>query len=305
MITTFKRISYRLIVIAALCSTYSSVVAGSLKIITDIAPVQALVDGVSGSSQVSEPLIAPNVSMHDFALKPSDIKVLREADLVIWLGPKATPALAKLLSGNDFIQKSMILNDVSDTTLLASRKPGVLAQESGNSAHQDPHTWLDPDNGLIWANAIKDRFIQVNPENSDQYSRNFVNLKLEIEALKTRGNRLFAETPSVFVQFHDGFQYFEKAFGLAPVGTAVGSDDEPSRLGTLTDIRKALGKAEDSCLFVSGKAQQKRAAPILEIDGVRLGYLDAFGVVSTESKPTYPILLNSLIDDFAECLYPD
>ena len=61
---------------------------------TDIAPVQSIAARVMAG--IGEPgvILPPGASPHGYALRPSEARVLQEADLVVWVGPDLTPWLA-------------------------------------------------------------------------------------------------------------------------------------------------------------------------------------------------------------------
>lgn len=67
--------------------------ADAPKVVTDIAPIQALVSRVMAGVGTSEQLLPANVSPHDYAMRPSEARALQNADLVIWVGAELTPML--------------------------------------------------------------------------------------------------------------------------------------------------------------------------------------------------------------------
>ena len=58
------------------------------RVIASIAPVWALVAGVTEG--VTEPvlLMDPTISPHDYSLRPSEGQALQDADVVFWVGPQ-------------------------------------------------------------------------------------------------------------------------------------------------------------------------------------------------------------------------
>jgi len=66
-------------------------------VLTDIAPVHALVSRVMEGVGTPDLLLPPGASPHDFALRPSDAARLSQAGLVIWVGHGLTPWLEEPL----------------------------------------------------------------------------------------------------------------------------------------------------------------------------------------------------------------
>ena len=71
--------------------------AADLTVVTDIAPVQALVAEVMEGAGTPALLVPPGASPHDFSLRPSDAAALAEAGHIVWVGEGLTPWLTRLL----------------------------------------------------------------------------------------------------------------------------------------------------------------------------------------------------------------
>ncbi len=278
--------------------------ARTLNIVTDIAPVTLLVRGVTGDAQDVVQLISGPVSPHDFALKPSDIRALQAADVIVWLGPEATPGLAKLLARPEFSAKAITLNGLQGTFLLRPRHAGLFMVPEKATDMFDPHTWLDPDNGALWAGLIAERLKSDDPDNAESYARGSDQLRAEIALAKARVTALFAQNqPRPFVQFHDAFQYFENQFALRQLGAATSETDEATSLGVMTQLRAELAGYKATCVFVQDEAQALHASALVEIPGTAIAFVDPLGRDIAKSGGTYPALLDAIANAIAGCLY--
>lgn len=289
----------------------SGLAAKPLTIVTDIAPVRALVEGVTRDLQRSSQLIPPNFSPHDFALKPSDIRKLQQADLIIWLGPEATPGLAKVMRQPALAAKAISLMDLPGTKRLDLRRAGVFDAEDDHEdahaedahGHFDPHGWLDPSNAAVWVSAIAATLRDLDADQAGGYGANAAAFQQEIAGFSggvkaaLKGKQLLP-----YVQFHDAFQYFEAAFGLSPLGAATSEDEETTSLGVISDLRTALAAQPQSCVFVQDKLAEKRASVLLEVGGVQVGYLDALGRQIAADQFSYIALMSAISTSFRDCL---
>ena len=292
---------YRLFMTFTLLIAASMAQARSLTVLSDIAPVNVLVQAVAKDLQHPTPLIELQQSAHDFALRPSDIGRLGQADLIIWLGPQATPALAKLMATADLAAKSLDLSAIDGVNRLGLRKSGLFSQNADRPG-LDPHLWLDPANAILWTGAIASALGQADPDNSAEYQENAAALIAEITQTSAQIRSALAVAPPVpFVQYHDGFQYFETAFGLSAIGSATAEDEESTSLGVISALREALAVGPRSCVFTRDAAQTKRAAPLLEIPGSRRGALDPIGRNLPDAAFTYPALLQSVAAGYLDC----
>jgi zinc transport system substrate-binding protein len=93
----------RYIIAAALTSAATLAAAGAgaevPKVVADIPPVHGLAAEVLGDLGAPVLLLDRGASEHDLALRPSQAGALAEADLVLWIGPELTPALAEAIEG--------------------------------------------------------------------------------------------------------------------------------------------------------------------------------------------------------------
>jgi zinc transport system substrate-binding protein len=303
--------SFRLALTALILAAAFALPARALTVLTDLAPVRAIVAAVAGPAAEVSALIKPGLSPHDFALRPSDTGRLSGADLVIWLGPDSTPGLAHLLAG-DRPDRVLALNAVPETARLPLRPAGLHDAEDADDhahddddeihgRHDDPHTWLDPENAALWAEAIAVRLATLDPDNAGLYhsqARELIRAIAETRGLIERD--LAATPPTPFVQFHDAFHHFEARFALTPLGAATAEDEESLSLGVVADLRAALADAGAACLFVPDDATALRARPLLDPDGVALGRLDALGRALSDGF-TYPDLLRAIADGYLDC----
>ncbi|MEJ6501908.1 MAG: zinc ABC transporter substrate-binding protein [Rhodobacterales bacterium] len=293
-----RRITFLL---AALILAAGTTTARDLNIVSDIAPINALLQAVTQGIQTPVTLIKSSVSPHDFALKPSDIRTIEQADVIFWLGPDATPALAKLLQSDRFADKAVNLAALDGVMQLGLRKAGVFSSDSAADG-LDPHMWLAPENAKIWAKAMTGNLSSNDPQNAETYQANLANLVDAIDQAVGRIRTRFAQTPPVpYVQFHDAFQYFETSFGLSPLGAATSEDDESTSLGTIASLRQVLSAAPSTCVFVRDDIQAKRAAPLTDATGRKTGWLKPLGNGIADVETTYPALLDSLAKGYADC----
>lgn len=91
-----------------------------LNISTDIAPIHSLVSLVVGELSTVDLIIPPNQSPHDFSLKPSQLRALNKADLIVIVSEGFNPSLSRHLQAlgakSKVIDLSSRLN--SDDTLI-------------------------------------------------------------------------------------------------------------------------------------------------------------------------------------------
>ena len=113
------------------------------KVVTDIAPIQALVAKVMEGVGTAKQLLPANVSPHDYAMRPSEARALQSAELVVWVGAELTPMLEdsiESLAGN---AKTLELLHLNGTRELEFRESETFLEMSlggkDDHDHGDDH----------------------------------------------------------------------------------------------------------------------------------------------------------------------
>ncbi|MDN3682163.1 zinc ABC transporter substrate-binding protein [Vibrio tapetis subsp. quintayensis] len=82
----------------ALCAIPA--VSHATNVLSSVKPIQLIANEITLGVTESDVLMSTNTSPHDYALKPSDVKKLRRADLVIWVGPDLEIFMDGVLDGH-------------------------------------------------------------------------------------------------------------------------------------------------------------------------------------------------------------
>ena len=136
---SIRRFSFTIILFLFSLSFLPTAKAESLNIVSDIKPVHSLVSMVLGDLGTSALIASRNVSPHDYIIRPSEAKMISEADIIFWSGPAVIPSLEKFFDelppGTIAIS---LLEEVEDS-LLPIRDPGSLFEDDheGEDDHGD------------------------------------------------------------------------------------------------------------------------------------------------------------------------
>ena len=236
-------------VFAGLALMAAPVVADVPKVVADIAPVHALVATVMEGLGEPVLILKPNVSPHEYALRPSQARALQGAGLVVWIGHELTPWLEKPIESLATGAVKLELLDAEETQVLPARMDGQEDEHDHDHGHDhdgaDPHAWLDPQNARIWLGLIAGELARIDPEHADDYRANAVRAQAGIDLLMTDISVILHPVKDQpFVTLHDAYQYFEARFGLRSVGSVTlsdASDASPARVVALRDRLAAEG----------------------------------------------------------------
>jgi zinc transport system substrate-binding protein len=265
--------------------------AESLRIVTDIVPVQALVAAVAGDRAVVSVLVGPADSPHDFALRPSQARGLQQADVVFWVGPELTHWLKKTLSNLGDNAKRVALSQVAGTRRLPMR---------GQAGAVDPHFWLDPQNAVRWLSEITRVLVETDPQNAVLYRKNADAEQARIAMLETEAAQILAPLAKrPYLVFHDSYQYLETRFGLSPLGAITSGEGIPPSASAIARARAELRAADVRCLLSGPDANRNLIDAVTEGAPVKRVMLDPLG---NGVAGGYTGLLRYWVDGFAGCL---
>lgn len=268
-------------------------------ILTSIKPIQMITHELTLGVTEPDVLLSANASPHDYALRPSDVKIIRNSSLIIWFGKDLEPFLDKVLSQQENV-------------LTLSQIPNLKLRSYGEEEHHDdghnhgthdPHFWLGVEQVEQVANAVTQKLIAMDPEHTDIYGKN---LNHFVASLHTTDAQIAAQLASVkakpYYVFHDAYAYFEQHYGLNNIGHFTVSPDRKPGAKTLISIRNALAANQAKCVFSEPQFQPAVIESVVRGSDAKMGVLDPLGMDIPIAQGSYFAFLNSMSESFYNCL---
>ena len=286
--------------ILLLWASSAAALASELGVLATIKPLQLIVSQITqGVAHESSALLPPGMTPHDFALKISDLKRIKQADLVLWLGPEMEPYLVKIMNDKAASQQ-LNLSTLPAIQHLALRS---LAGGRHHGYHEDseldPHIWLSPENGLHIANALVEKLSALDGQNAQLYQQNLADFKRDLKQLDTFRNA-FAKQQADYVVHHDAYQYLEARMGLVPVAVVTSEPEISPGVRHLTEVVEVIRERNIQC-FVAGPGLSPRLVPLLfkgqPVNSYRVVELDALAGGPATSYVSFIKDLSSRLSD--------
>jgi len=274
----------------------------NLRISADIAPIHSLVSLVIGDQSTVNLIVPPDLSPHDFALKPSQLRTLNQAQLIVIVSEDFSPSLSrhlKTLSPDNLIldlSKTLAENESHDNDIHKDR-----THKEDTHLHDDEHSWLNPQNAITWLDHIAQVVATIDEPNRNKYE---LNATAAIASLTQLYQELTEQLASVrtapYIVHHDAYQHFAHAFGLAKPQAIALSDARAPSAAKLKQIRKA---GEDShCIFSEVQHDDAIIDTVSAGLGMKRGILDPLGSDIPIGPNLYETLMQTLANRFSECL---
>ncbi len=289
--------------------------SASAAVVTSIRPLGFIASAIADGVTPTEVLLPDGASPHDFALRPSDIQRLRSADLVLWVGPDMEAFLNKALVPISATRKLAVSELPAVKPLLMKGEDDDNhdhAGEAHNHADDDHghhhgeynmHVWLSPEIAKVTAIAIHDRLLELMPQNKDKLDANlrqFENLLTQTD--KNVGNMLTPVQGKGYFVFHDAYGYFEKHYGLSPLGHFTVNPEIQPGAQRLHQIRTQLVEQKAVCVFAEPQFRPAVINAVAKGTKVRSGTLDPLGTGIALGKDSYGKFLAQLSNQYVSCL---
>lgn len=272
-------------------------VTAPVRIVTTIKPIGLIANDIANGLATVDVLLPDNASPHDYALKPSDIKTLRQADMVFWVGSEIEPFLTKLLSKQP-------------NAVPLIRYPGMNVRHvdaiDDNHGHShaglDGHIWLGPEQSKVIAKAVAVTLMKKDPKNAAIYQKNLDNFIVEVEKTQLAiQSGLNAQPVKGYVLFHDGYGYFESAFGLKPTGHITVSPERKAGARTLVAIRASLQQQQAQCVFSESQFNPAVIASMTKGTDAKVVMVDPMAKDLNLSQHRYVDFLTALANSYQRC----
>jgi len=216
-------------------------------------------------------ILQPNSDPHEYEPRPSDVKAVTGAAVVLRSGGDLDDWLADVLDNAGSEAKEVTLMDAMRTR----RLPGEV----------DPHWWQNPRNGTIAVGEIRDALIAADPDGRATYMTNATAYLEKLVALDRSIERCIASVPPQdrkLVTDHDALGYYADRYGIEVIGTiipALSTQAQPSA-GAAARLVRTIRDEHVTTVFSESSVNHKLADAIASEAGARIGpnlYADTLG----------------------------
>jgi len=289
-----------LLIAVGLGMTSTPTRAAPPKVVTSIKPVQALVKMVMGNLGTPDVVIPATASPHMFSMKPSQAKMLENAEVVFWIGPGLETTLIGPL--DKLASKAQVIELLQTPGLRLLRYEENDAHGHGNV---DPHIWLAPSNGRKMVAHIAEILSQIDPANATAYAKNAKKARQRLTILSRKTMDFVSQmryTP--YLVQHDGFGYLALEFGFNEVGHIQTTPGREPGAKHVAEIIELIKDKNVKCLLHEPQFALKLAERLNAETRIALREVDPMGIHLSLSETTYVRLIQGIIVSMEPCLHP-
>lgn len=270
-------------------------------VVTSIKPLQLIAAAVMDGVAQPAVLIPSNQSPHHYVLRPSDVALVDQADVVLWVGEPLETYLASLVAS---VGPESVVIDAAGLPGMHLQAPGGDAL-AGDESRYDAHLWLNTANALRIADALAAELVARDTANAAAYRANVEAFRDLLSRTQEQLRARLAPLAAIdYVVFHDGIAYFEHEFGLRHQLVMVPDHENQPGVRHIMQIQQMLQERRPACLLEDINTNPATVSTVLRDLPVQRITIDPLGHSLSVDKQGYALLLTHLADAFDECLPP-
>jgi manganese/iron transport system substrate-binding protein len=282
-----KRIFFAAITLITLtylfaCGNANTPAPTGLNVLATTSIVADVVAQIGGKYINLTTLLPVGTDPHEFSPRPQDAAALADATIIFSNGAGLEDAFLPSL-----------LDSAGATGKVIEVSTGINLLSLSGTSGNDPHTWMDPNNVIVWTDNIAAALSRADPAHASDYQANAAAYAASLRDLDTWITAQVNQDPPsnrVLVSDHAVLGYFATRYGFTQAGTITGSfssEAAPSaqELAALEDkIRADSVRA----IFVTEASNQTLADQIAADTGIHTVWLYHASLTdATGPAPTY------------------
>lgn len=284
----------RFVILLMLLCAGAPAAAQGLRIVADVGPVARLGEALVGPIATVTPLVGPGANPHHLTLRPSQVRAIQDADVIIGANPVMSPWLASIL--RSAAPNTPVVWIGLDHHHDADMDEDAAAHHSHRGI--DPHTWMNLDLATAFLTNLKAQLLALHPDLRQQLDAGHADALTRMD----QERRDFATFMASFAQrpivvSHNSWTAVHDAFGLNIVGHLSGGGDARPGPAHVARLRATVRDHDVTC-FVKHPLERDTvfaslARPVTAV------------TVSVDAESTPPegnlTILPALADALARC----
>jgi len=247
----------------------SAAVLAAPRVVTSIAPLQEITAALMADVASPQSIIADGASTHHFAFRPSHMRLLQQADLVIWIDRHFEAGFQR----------------VAETLPHRASKLEILPALGIDGG--DGHIWYSPQRIQQLIKIITAHLIELDPDNQARYHNNAQQLSAAITAWRADTLAEITAGQPRFITDHAFTSHLQTDMGYAPIATIHDQHDGHGGLRELGKIEDLLRQQPANCLLT----QESPAAPLALELAQKYGLKVITLTPAAETEPQIPAII--------------
>jgi len=255
-LTLLSFLAIAALLLSACGGTKSPAAGDKLPVLATTSIVADVVRQVGGDYVQVTTLLPLGTDPHTFEPRPQDAAAIADSALVFANGAGLEEFLAPLLENAGATDKLVEVSQGIELLPFEGEEhhhegEGEGEGEGEEHHHEggDPHTWMDPNNVMLWSENIAAALSAADPAHAEAYRANAAAYQEQLRVLDAWIRQQVAPIPvekRLFVSDHAAWGYFAEEYGFTQVGTitasfSTGASPSAQELAALEEEIRSLG----------------------------------------------------------------
>ncbi|WP_314329453.1 metal ABC transporter substrate-binding protein [Abiotrophia defectiva] len=239
-----------------------------LKVVATNSIIADITKNIAGDKIDLHSIVPVGQDPHEYEPLPDDIKKTTQADLIFYNG-------INLETGGNAWFTKLVENakrvENKDYFAVSEGVKVIHLEGEGETGKEDPHAWLNLENGVIYAKNIAKHLIEKDPSNKDFYQKNLDDYVAKLEALDKEAKTKFDAIPEekkMIVTSEGCFKYFSKAYNVPSAYIWEINTEEEGTPDQIRNLVKKLKGSKVSALFVESSVDDRPMKTISSETGI-------------------------------------
>ena len=248
-----------LVGLAACSSQKSSTETGSskLNVVATNSIIADITKNIAGDKINLHSIVPVGQDPHEYEPLPEDVKKTSQADLIFYNG-------INLETGGNAWFTKLVENakkkENKDYYAVSEGVDVIYLEGQSEKGKEDPHAWLNLENGIIYAQNIAKRLSEKDPANKETYEKNLKAYVEKLSALDKEAKEKFNNIPEekkMIVTSEGCFKYFSKAYNVPSAYIWEINTEEEGTPDQIKSLVEKLRKTKVPSLFVESSVDDR------------------------------------------------
>ena len=244
----------------AACSSQKSSTDSSsskLNVVATNSIIADITKNIAGDKINLHSIVPVGQDPHEYEPLPEDVKKTSKADLIFYNG-------INLETGGNAWFTKLVENaqkkENKDYYAVSEGVDVIYLEGQNEKGKEDPHAWLNLENGIIYAQNIAKRLIEKDPDNKATYEKNLKAYVEKLTALDKEAKEKFINIPEekkMIVTSEGCFKYFSKAYNVPSAYIWEINTEEEGTPDQIKSLVEKLRKTKVPSLFVESSVDDR------------------------------------------------